>query len=204
MPAITGHLQANVTSRQHPPFPIYIGLFFLLLCINALFAKFAVFTFEVGPGISSFYIVVALMIVFGLWFGMWGAIAAYAGCFVGAGLLSGIPAGINLFWSLADFWQVLIPLLAFRYLRADPALGKWRDLIIVLLFGVFINNVCGALWGSLTLALAGVIPWSGVGTALLSWLLGNIIVCLVLLPLILYIFTPLVRSHELFVNSYWN
>ncbi|MDP3564142.1 MAG: hypothetical protein Q8R70_06590 [Methanoregula sp.] len=192
------------TGQRHPPFALYLGLFFLLLCLNALLAKFAVFSFSEAPGISSFYIVVALMVVFTLWFGMWGAMAAYAGCFIGAGLLSGIPPEVNIFWSLADFWQVLIPLVAFRYLGADPALTSRRDLLIVLVFGILLNNFCGALWGTLTLALGGVIPWSGVWPALYVWVLGNSIVSLILLPAILYIFTPIVRTHELFVNAYWN
>jgi len=195
---------ADPAGSHHPPFSICLGLFFLLLCINALLARFAVFSFAVGPGISSFYIVVALMVVFTLWFGMWGATAAYAGCFIGAGLLSGIPADVNLFWSLADFWQVLIPLVAFRYLQADPALASRRDLAIVLVFGVFLNNLSGALWGSITLVLGGVIPWSSAGSAFSAWWLGNSIVCLILVPAILYIFTPIVRTHELFVNAYWH
>ena len=111
---------------------------------------------------------------------------------------------VNLYWSLADLWQVLIPLLACRYLRVDPALTSRRDLGIVLLFGVILNNLCGALWGSLSLALGGIIPWSGVGSAFYAWWLGNCIVCLVLLPLFLYIFTPVMRKHELFVKDYWN
>jgi integral membrane sensor domain MASE1 len=198
-----GHPAPGVTERPHPPFPIYLGLFFLLVCINALLAKFAVFTFAVGPGISSVYIVVALMVVFGLWFGLWGALAAYAGCFIGAGLLSGIPPEVNLFWSLADFWQVFIPLVAVRALGADPGLLSRRDLLIILIFGVVLNNLCGAFWGSLTLALGGMIPWSGAVPAFTVWWLGNSIVCLILVPAILYIFTPIVRSHELFVRDYW-
>jgi len=186
-----------------PPFSLYVGLFFLLLCINALLAKFAVFTFAIAPGISAFYIVVALMIVFTLWFGLWGALAAYGGCFIGAGLLSGIPPGVGLYWSLADVWQVLIPLLIFRALRADPALGSRRDLALLLLSGVVLNNLCGALWGSFTLALGGVIPWSGVTPAFYAWFAGNVVVCLVLLPVILWCFTPAARSHELFVRAYW-
>jgi integral membrane sensor domain MASE1 len=193
----------GATGRRHPPFALYLGLFFLLACINALLAKFAVFSFAVGPGISSFYIVVALMVVFVLWFGMWGGIAAYAGCFIGAGVLSGIPPEVSLFWSFADFWQVIIPLAAFRMLHADPALKSRRDLIILLLFGVVLNNLVGAIWGSATLALGGVIPWSGIASAFSAWWLGNTIVCLVLLPVILWIFTPVVRNHELFVRNYW-
>jgi integral membrane sensor domain MASE1 len=193
----------GASGRRHPPFSLYLGLFFLLLCVNALLAKFAVFSFAVAPGISSFYIVVALMVVFALWFGMWGAIAAYAGCLIGAGALSGIPPDVNLFWSLADFWQVLIPLVAFRMLQADPAVKSRRDLVILLVFGAILNNLFGAVWGSATLALGGVIPWSGAVPAFYAWWLGNTIVCLVLLPIILWFFTPAVRTHELFVRDYW-
>jgi hypothetical protein len=38
----------------------------------------------------------------------------------------------------------------------------------------------------------------------ISGWLGNCIVCLILVPAILYIFTPIVRTHELFVRDYWN
>jgi hypothetical protein len=199
----TGLPTEGATPGQHPPFPVYLGLFFLLVCINALVAKFVVFSFALSPGISLFYIVVPLMVVFALWFGMWGAMAAYAGCFIGAGLLSGIPPEVNLFWSLADFWQVLIPLVAFRTLHADTALSGRRDLAIVLVFGILLNNLCGALWGILTLAIGGVIPWDGVTSAFSIWFAGNCIVCLVLVPTILYVFTPIVRAHELFVKAYW-
>ncbi|WP_321508443.1 hypothetical protein [uncultured Methanoregula sp.] len=197
-------LPAGATTGQHPPFFYYIGLLILLICINALIAKVAVVSFNVVPGTSSFYIVVALMIVFALWFGMWGAIAAYGGCIIGAGLPGGIPLEVNLVWSLADFWQVLLPLIAFRCLIADPALANRRDLIIVLLFCVLLNNLCGALWGSLTLVLGGIIPWSGVVSTFFAWLLGNCVVCLILVPGILYIFTPIVRTHKLFVKAWWN
>jgi integral membrane sensor domain MASE1 len=204
MTADNGLPSPGARGRQHPPFSLYLGVFFLLFCVNALLAKFAVFSFAVGPGISSFYIVVALMVVFALWFGMWGAIAAYAGCLIGAGALSGIPPDVNLFWSLADFWQVLIPLVAFRMLHADPALKSGRDLIILLVFGAILNNLCGALWGSVSLALGGVIPWNGIASAFYAWWLGNTIVCLILLPSILYFFTPAIRNHEIFVRNYWN
>ena len=203
MDATEGQPPTGVTGRKYPPFALYLGLFFLLLCVNTLLAKFMVFSFAFGPGISSFYIVVALMVVFALWFGMWGAVAAYGGCFVGAGLLSGIPADVSLYWSLADFWQVLIPLVAFRCLSADPALRNRRDIAIVLVFGVLLNNVCGALWGSATLALGGIIPWNTIGSAFIAWWLGNFIVCLILVPTILYLFTPLVRTHELFIETWW-
>ncbi len=102
------------TGQREVPFFLHLAVFFLLVCINALVAKFVVFSFTIAPGVSSFYLVVAVMVVTTLWFGMYGAVAAYAGCYIGAGILSGLPPDVSLYWSLADFWQVLIPLLAFR------------------------------------------------------------------------------------------
>lgn len=192
------------TGKRVVPVPLYIALFFLLVCINALVAKFAVFSFAMAPGVSLFYIVVALMIIFALWFGMYGAVAAYLGCYIGAGLLGGLPPDVSLYWSLADFWQVIIPLLAFRYFACDPGIKTRRDLGVLVLFGIIINNVAGAAWGSVTLALGGVVPWNEVLPVFYNWLLGNTAVCIVFLPAILYILTPVIRDHELYIRDYWH
>jgi hypothetical protein len=190
-------------SGRAVPWYLHAALFFLLVCINTLVARFAVFSFPYAPGASSLYIVVALMIVFTLWFGMYGALAAYAGCYLGAGILSGIPPDVALYWSLADLWQVLIPLVAFRVLKADPALGGWRDLGVLLLTCVVVNNLIGAIWGSATLAIGGVIPWSSVSGAGIGWLAGNVLVSLVLVPPLLRFGTPRLQLHELYIRRYW-
>lgn len=189
--------------RPSAPFLLYVALFFLLVCINALVAKFVVFTFQLAPGVSSYYIVVACMIVFTLWFGLWGAGAAYIGCFIGAGLLSGIPPGVSLYWSIADLLQVAIPLLAFRYTNADISIPGTNDLKILILYGVLLNNLAGAAWGSLALVWGGQITPDSVVPTFFGWWVGNMIVCIVLLPLILRLLTPVIRSHELFVSRYW-
>jgi hypothetical protein len=193
----------STVQGEKPPFYPYIALFFILVIVNTVVAKIAVVSSNIAPGASSFYLVVALMIVFTLWFGMWGAMAAYTGCFIGAGILSGIPPDVCLYWSLADFWQVLIPLFAIRFLKADPSLRSMRDLWIILAFGVFLNNLAGALWGSVSLALGGVIPWSEIYGVFVGWWIGNVIVCLLLVPVLLYLCTPVIRDHNLFVWDYW-
>jgi hypothetical protein len=193
----------NNPKMVNPPVYQYVVLFLVMVFINILLSKIAVISFEIAPGASAFYIVVAFMVVFTLWFGMWGAVAAYTGCFIGAGLLSGIPPDVSLYWSLADFWQVLIPLLAFRFLHADPSLRNMRDMGILLVFGVFLNNLAGAVWGSVSLAAAGEIPWSEINMVIYGWWIGNCVVCLLLVPPILYIFTPVIRQHPLFVREYW-
>ncbi len=185
-------------------FTLNIALFFLLACINTLVAKFVVFSFEIAPGVSLIYFVVALMVVFALWFGMYGALAAYLGCYIGAGLLSGIPPTVNLYWSLADFWQVMIPLLAFRYFACDPGLRTRRDLVVLVIFAVIINNMAGAAWGSISLAIGGVVPWNEVSLVFYRWLLGNVLVSIVFIPVILKVLTPIVRDHELYIRRYWH
>ena len=193
----------RTVQRGKSPFYQYIALFLLLVIVNTVVAKIAVVSSNIAPGASSFYLVVAFMIVFTLWFGMWGAMAAYAGCFIGAGILSGIPPDVSLYWSLADFWQVLIPLLAIRFLKADPSLRSMRDLCMILAFGVFLNNLAGAFWGSLSLVIGGEIPWSEIYGVLVGWWIGNVIVCLLLVPVLLYLGTPVIRNHNLFVRDYW-
>jgi len=188
---------------QNPPVIIRLAFFFFLICINSLIGKFVVFSFGLAPGVSSYYAVVVAMIIFTLWFGMWGAIAAYVGCFIGAGLLCNIPPVVCIYWSLADLWQVLIPFFACRYLKIDISIRTFRDLGLIILFGVLINNLVGALWGSLSLFAGGIIGAGEIFSTLYTWFIGNVVVCLILLPLILKIMTPKVRKHELFVKNYW-
>ena len=201
---IQDNQRSEITVRGTVPVYLRIALFFLLVISNVLVAKYVVFSFSIAPGVSFFYTVVALMIVTTLWFGMYGAIAAYAGCYIGAGILSGLPPYVSLYWSLADFWQVIIPLIAFRVLKADPSLRSTRDFGILVVFGILLNNVAGALWGSVALAIPGIIAWAEVPSVFFGWLVGNIVVCIALVPLALYFLTPSIKNHYLFVHHYWD
>ena len=201
---IQDNQRSEVTVRGTVPVYLRIALFFLLVISNVLVAKYVIFSFSIAPGVSFFYTVVALMIVTTLWFGMYGAIAAYAGCYIGAGILSGLPPDVSLYWSLADFWQVIIPLIAFRVLKADPSLRSTRDFGILVVFGILLNNVAGALWGSVALAIPGIIAWAEVPSVFFGWLVGNIVVCIALVPLALYFLTPSIKNHYLFVHHYWD
>jgi hypothetical protein len=201
---IQDNQRSEITVHRTVPVYLRIALFFLLVICNVLVAKYVVFSFSIAPGVSFFYTVVALMIVTTLWFGMYGAVAAYAGCYIGAGILSGLPPDVSLYWSLADFWQVLIPLIAFRLLKADPSLRSSRDLGILVVFGILLNNVAGALWGSVALAVPGIIAWAEVPSVFFGWLIGNIVVCIALVPLALYFLTPSLKNHYLFVHHYWD
>ncbi|ACL16398.1 hypothetical protein [Methanosphaerula palustris] len=185
------------------PIPVLVAFVLLLTLVDALIAKFMVFISPASTGVSSLYLSVAFMIVFTLWFGMGGAFAAYWGCFIGAGLLGGVPAGVNLYWSIGDLLQVLIPLIAFQLLHADISLQTWRDARIFLVFGVLVNNITGALWGVGTLYLSGLITGAAAPATAISWFTGNALITLLIAPLLLHLLTPSIRTSELYVGGTW-
>jgi hypothetical protein len=180
-----------------------VAIFVVLVIINTLLAAFGVITYEVAFGVSGFYIAVAFMIAFTLWFGGWGAIAAYLGCVIGAGLVGGVPPALNPFWSLADLWEVLIPLAAFRAFHADIGLTTGRDLLVFLGFGWLVNNAVGALWGASFLAIGGVAPWDEVSGIFARWFIVNLVVTILITPLLLHYVTPWIRKAGISVNHYW-
>ncbi len=179
-----------------------ICLFFTL--IFSLLSRFAVINVPVAPGVSGLYIAVAVMIPITLWYGGWGVIATYLGCIIGAGLLADMPLQTNLLWSVADVWQVMIPLAAFRIFNANVRLMDKRDLSIFLIFGVILNNLAGALWGSGILALHGLIPADSLFVVFEGWMTGNVIATLILSPLLLYYITPYLMQTDTYIRNYWN
>ncbi|MDP2796693.1 MAG: hypothetical protein Q8N94_04190 [Methanoregula sp.] len=191
----------------HEPTYSFVILTLVLIVVNTIIARLCVIALPGGiGGISTLYVAVAFMILFTLWFGAYGAIAAYAGTLIGSGLLSTnatIPAGVAIYWSIAGLLQVLIPLVALRTFEVDLNLENRRDWTLLLLFGVLINNVVGAAWGAYTLALGNVIASSEIGSVFSLWLIGNIIVTVLIVPLALRHFTPKVRKSKLFVKYYW-
>jgi hypothetical protein len=188
--------------------PTYTFVFLTLglIIINIILARLSVIALPLGgaSGVSVIYVAVAFMILFTLWFGAYGAIAAYVGTLVGSGLLGNIPPVVAIYWSIAGLLQVLFPLVAFRAFEVDLSLENRRDWTILLLFGVLINNIVGAAWGAITLAAGGVIQPGEIGGVLFAWLLGNIIVTLLIVPIALRRLTPRIEKSKLFVKYYWN
>ena len=157
-----------------------------------------------ATGVAWGYFAIAFMIVFTLWFGAYGAIAAYVGGFLGAGVLSGISPEVSLYWSLSNLWQVLIPLVAFRVFEADVGIENRRDLFHLILFGVILNNVVGAAWGSITMAVGSIIEPSQIMSVFTPWLLGNMIITIIIVLPVLHYCTPRIRKSKVFVRNYWD
>jgi integral membrane sensor domain MASE1 len=192
---------------RHAQAPTYsfVILTLVLILINTALSWISVTFLKAGTsGVSLVYIAVAFMILFTLWFGAYGAIAAYVGT-----LLAGIMSTesllkypeIAVIWAVAGLLQVLIPLVAVRILEVDLTLENRRDWIIILLFAVLLNNLVGAAWGAFTLSLLG--PVNFVMT-FSTWLIGNIIVTILIVPLALRFCTGKVNKSKLLVKHYWD
>lgn len=183
----------------------YVNIFLFLILSNSLLSRFAVINSPVSlaPGVSGMYFAVAFMIVFTLWYGIWGAFSAYLGCMIGAGILADMPLSLNVIWSLADLWQVLIPLAAFSYFNVNIRLRTKKDITIFILFGVLINNLTGATWGALMLILTGVAEWDTFSITFQGWFVGNFITSLLIVPLLLRYVTPYIQQTESYVKGYW-
>jgi hypothetical protein len=117
--------------------------------------------------------------------------------------MTGMPLTANLYWSLADLWQVLIPLLAFIFSKVDAGLNTRKGLLFFLLFGWLLNNMAGAVWGSTMLAVGGVISPDGILKSFAGWFGGNLIVTIILTPALLKYATPLIAKSGLYVSGYW-
>lgn len=189
---------------QEPTYSFVI-LTFILILVNTALAWISVKFIPPGTGgIALVYIAVAFMILFTLWFGAYGAIAAYIGTLLGGVLTTESllqRPEIAVIWAVAGLLQVLIPLVAVRKFGVDLTLQNRRDWTIILLFAVLINNVVGAAWGAYTLSLLGPVNIAGVFS---TWLVGNIIISILIVPLALRFCTEKVSKSKLFVKQYWD
>jgi integral membrane sensor domain MASE1 len=113
-----------------------------------------------------------------------------------------LPFSVYLYWSLADLWQVLLPMLAFRLLKADVGLRTKRDFAAFLLFGWLINNLVGAIWGTTMFVVSGQFLTSNFENLFGNWFLGNLAVTLIITPLLLKFVTPLFKKKGLIIETY--
>jgi hypothetical protein len=193
-----------VRHAQEPTYS-FVLLTFVLILINTALAWISVtFVPADTSGIALVYFAVAFMILFTLWFGAYGAIAAYVGTFL-AGVLT-VERLLNhpeiaVIWAVAGLLQVLIPLVAVRMSGVDLRLENRRDWIIILLFAVLINNLVGAAWGAFTLSLLGPV---NIPVVFSTWLVGNIVITLLIVPLALRFLTEKISRSKLFVKKYWD
>jgi integral membrane sensor domain MASE1 len=190
----------------HEPTYSFVILTFVLILVNTVLAYVSVKVIPASVGgVAYIFPAIAFMILFTLWFGGYGAIAAYSGTLLGAGLLGSEillkNPQVAIIWAVAGLLQVLIPLVAVRSFEIDLTLENRRDVSLIILFGVVINNIIGAAWGAWTL---GLVEPGMMGSIFSTWLIGNVIVTILLVPVALKVFTPKLQKSRLFVKNYWD
>jgi hypothetical protein len=123
----------GVTWRQ--PFVFIVATFVCtVLAIYAVVAAPVDSKAGAATGVSGLYFAAAVYVPLALWFGIWGCLAGYVSCvFMGLYLNSlGVPGytlNFILVWSLADFFEGLVPLLIYRSLKTKPTLKLKRPKI---------------------------------------------------------------------------
>ncbi|GER90825.1 hypothetical protein KDW_49870 [Dictyobacter vulcani] len=163
-----------------------------------------------GPvlGVSSFFVAIGFGIPFAIWFGGWAFVIAYIGNFIGAGLMSGTPPLVAIPFGAADFIQLCIPMLLYRFLAyrfgVNP-IGKdvftLRGFIFFLLCAVIPTNILGGLYGNFILLVMGQEPANQFFVGWISWSSVNIIVTLVIGSVLLAKLGPIVERFGLTIRD---
>jgi hypothetical protein len=166
--------------------------------IMAILCTSAAFLFAVVPGLPlGFCPAVPVMVPLGIWFGGWGLLSAYVGCGIG-GLIKGVPLALVLPWVVNDLFMAGIPMLAFRFFKADPMLTSRRDRVIFVVFGVVLNSLLAVTWGTIVPVLYGFWPNRAVPLIWTQYLIVSVLMLATITPPILRRLTPYAqRTHAM-------
>jgi len=194
----------NVSRPTYSYLILVIGLIILDTLLAWISVKVSHLISPALPtGVAVIALAAAFMVIFTLWFGLYGAIAAYIGTLFGAGLFGGLSGSVAIYFSLASLWMVLVPLAAFRIFEANALIESRRDLFHLVLFGAILNNIIAAAWGSISLAVGGVITWNTIIAAFVPICAGNALFTVIIAPLVLHHCTPRVEKSRVFVRDFW-
>ncbi len=190
------------TTTQYALYAIQIAVVILLSWLGVIATP------VVGPGIGLLYWAYPFFIVFTWWWGLWGVIAAFLGCFIGAGLLTGLPVIPSLAFSVGDFVPALLTLTFYRgFLKKIGVDPLGRDILTnkkaafwFVLWVMGITNIIGGLWGVWMLVVLGIVPPSAYWLGSALWIIGDAIV-LIIAPFLSKALTPIVERYGLIAKG---
>jgi hypothetical protein len=159
-------------------------------------------------GVSSLFIAIGFGIPFALWFGGWAFVIAYIGNFVGAGLLAGTPPLVAIPFGAADFIQLCIPMLLYRFFAyrfGVSPIGKdiftLRGFTFFLICAVIPTNIIGGLYGNFILYTAGYVVPSAFVISWATWSGSNIVIVLIISSILLSTLGPIVERFGLTIRD---
>jgi serine phosphatase RsbU (regulator of sigma subunit)/integral membrane sensor domain MASE1 len=154
-----------------------------------------------STAIVSFWPAAAFQVVFSIWFGIYGTIAGVVGPMLGNGLVGESP----FMFLFANIVQSSLAGLWFRYRKLDPRLRTRRDWLGAILAGCVLSHLLGAIVGVTEAYIRSPADyelsyWFG---KLLSWLVGNSLPCIILVPAMLKSVSAIIVRGPLFCESFW-
>ncbi len=140
----------TVGVQKRPVTWMHLVTFAIVTGVCTVLAIFAVIAAPVppAPGVSGLYIAAAVYVPVALWFGMWGALAGYVSCVL-LGINTGMPLAFVLWWSVADFFEGIVPLAAFRLFNVDLDFefehrGMANIILLLLVVDLIVAALCTA------------------------------------------------------------
>jgi hypothetical protein len=194
-----------ITLSQWVTFAVIVGVNAVLVFFGVVAVPFA------AIGVSAFYVAIGFMIPFALWFGLWGIIAAYLGAFIG-GSLGGFPIAVGWYISSVDIIQVIVPFVLYRACAArfglDPLASDlysrhWlKAWVFFVLSSVFFQNVIAASLNMFILVRVGLMPAGVFWPAVTGWVVGDLIVIPLIMPVVCKFLSPVVERSGLVVRGW--
>ncbi|MGQ4832841.1 MAG: hypothetical protein ACP6IS_02945 [Candidatus Asgardarchaeia archaeon] len=194
-------LRKTSLEKKYPSIAKNTFLVIVLTIIGSMIGLFGSLSFHIGYSITYFWPAIIIQLIGGLWFGIYGVAAGVLFPII-SDLAVGTPLFLTIMYIPANFIQSFLPVWSFRRFEADICLRRAKDQLIFLIFGVFLTNVFGALWGSFSLVIAGYIPFEEMTRYFVAWFIGNTIPALVLGELLLLTLSPYVKKSGLYIH-YW-
>ena len=138
----------EVVKRE--PGTIHIVMAAVFAGIQALLGFIGNIGFTIQLGVTVLYPAVAVQVLGGIWFGLWGVVASMIGPTI-ANIAAGYPVALVLTYApAANALQTIIPMWAFRQFKGDPRLRDVKSWILLVVFGMLLNNMAGGVIGNLT------------------------------------------------------
>ena len=163
--------------------------------IVALMSYYGLRFADIGGGVSQIYPAIAFIIAFGIWFGAWGVAGVYIGAILGA-MMAGYSFEHSAVLMIADALEAAIPAILYRLLNSSPVIYNPRSFLDFLFVSVLLTNFLGASAG---IMLIGLPPF---GPSWTAWVVGNIIVTVLLLPVLTVSFSEVLKEAGYIVGRY--
>ena len=207
---------ARLTLRWNPnPGQVtrYLILCAILSGASIAVSYLAVLTIPGGfLGIGALYFASVFYALATYWFGGWGLIASFVGAFIGAGVLTGMPAVFALPFAVADIWEPVIPFVLLRtighYFNLDAlaqnAYSSVKSAAFFVIFGALLPPLLSGLWGVWILNIAGFVPDDAFQLAVFSWWAGAALLLALFVPAISRLLSPFLNKTGWLCRGIWS